>query len=146
MRQETEGRKQQIEHRIDELAIRESELRKQVGLRIRAKKEAVEAYTHLMTPRWEYLQVSGKEMDVQGALNNLGSEGWELIGISNFTEKKTSWGTVEGTIYTMYVFKRRIVDVPEDLLSKFTDIDDIKSQIAAVRSEVRHLQEELSML
>jgi hypothetical protein len=146
MRQETEGRKQQIEHRIDELAIRESELRKQVGLRIRAKKEAVEAYTHLMTPRWEYLQVSGKEMDVQGSLNNLGSEGWELIGISNFTEKKTSWGTVEGTIYTMYVFKRRIVDVPEDLLSKFTDIDDIKSQIAAVRSEVRHLQEELSML
>jgi len=124
--------------RIKELKSHLEKLKHHLKQRQNHYGQAWEAYKQSVAGKWEYLQVSDKDIKKWGDLNRLGVMGWELAGISTFVEDR---GFVGGpTIYTLYVFKRRIPGIPDALLSEFADIPETESEIKQIESEILGLQ------
>jgi septal ring factor EnvC (AmiA/AmiB activator) len=98
---------------------------------------AIEMYKQSVSDTWEYLQVSDKNVKQWKSLNNLGSMGWELVGIATFAE-----GGEFKTVYTEYVFKRRIPQVPESVFAQFADIAQIESQIRETQSQIAKVEQQ----
>ena len=71
------------------------------------------------------------------------------MGISNFTETDTNLasGAVTGTAYTLYVFKRRISQIPEHIAAEkairetySSIIDQIAEEAGKVRAQIKELK------
>ena len=152
-KEETRARNEERERREAELSQQLAETERNLNnlkRRFQARQEelgqAIEAYKQEMAGKWEYLQVSDKNIGTWGSLDRLGSMGWELVGIATYTEKVTNWNVVEGTIFTMYVFKRPAPTLPDSLLAKFADIPDIESQMHHAKVQLANVQQQQKQL
>ena len=135
--------RKQLEARIAELQAYSETLKRQHDARLRELNTRLEEYKRSISPKWEYLEVSTKNSQVWGSLDNLGSQGWELVGIATYTEKETYGATVHGVIYTMYVFKRPAHDVPDTMLSEYDDLPALRQEIQETDREIAELQREM---
>ena len=122
---------------------REAELRTHLRQRRDHLKErqvsfglAVESYRQAVSEKWQYLSVSDKNMKDREFLDEIGSMGWELVGVSTYPEERAPHNFV---YHTLYAFKRRVPETPRDLLVQFGDIEEIKSEIRQVNSELAEL-------
>jgi hypothetical protein len=140
---EKKEQRKQIEARIAELQAYSEKLKRQHDGRLRELNAKVEGYRQSISPKWECLEVSSKNIQIWGSLDNLGSQGWELVGIATYTEKETYGATVHGTIYTVYVFKRPAHDVPDALLAEYDDLPALRREVQESDREIAELQEEM---
>lgn len=123
------------------------QLRDQLQQIIKHRDEEIELYRQSTVEKWEYLQVSDKDTKVWGSLNQLGQKGWELVGISTFTEKSTNVlaGEVIGKIYTLYIFKRKIlpehIEAEKAIRKKYNDkTNQITNQMQAIKTHIEELE------
>lgn len=114
-REEQEAQ-QQRKHKIEQL---KSELRTKRS----ALKRDVESHQRANAEKWEYLQVSDKNVKKSGSLSNLGQAGWELVSASAYSE-----GPGMGA-YTLYIFKRRLYDLPDKLINNMLELGELEAQI-----------------
>jgi len=91
---------------------------------------ALELHQQSMAEKWEYLEVSTKNIKQWNNLNKLGGMGWELVGVATFAE-----GGGYKEIHTLYVLKRRIYDWTQDLRTQASEIAEIESQIEAMEKQ-----------
>src|SRR6266540_697129 len=101
-KEKRDTRKQQ-ETQIKQLRDHIEQLQHHITNRQNAFRNAAASYKDSVSDKWEYLQVSSKNVSQWGSLDNLGRHGWELVGISTFEE-----GGQFRTVHTIYIFKRRI--------------------------------------
>jgi len=129
-KEEKEARKQ---HKARTLELKNHLLKLKHHLKQRqgAYAQAIEAYKQSVAEKWEYLEVSSKNVKEWGSLDRLGWMGWELVGASTYAE-----GEGYMTVYTLYVFKRKLAKIPDGLLAEFADIPERKSEIKQVESEI----------
>jgi hypothetical protein len=140
---EKKEQRKQIEARIAELQAYREKLRGQHNAKLDELKARIERYKQSVSSKWEYLEVNTKDIELWGSLSDLGSQGWELVGIAAYTEKQTVGATVYGTIYTMYVSKRPAHDVPEALLAEYDDLSTLQREIQETDRKVAELQREM---
>jgi hypothetical protein len=119
---------------IKQLENQLKQLNSQLKQRLDAFERAQEAYTQSVSPEWEYTQVSDKEENCWPAVRRLGRAGWEMVGISNFAE-----GGQFKTVYTLYVFKRRVPDLPIEMLDEFGDISSLQDELEKVKAKLNWL-------
>ncbi|GIK39571.1 MAG: hypothetical protein BroJett011_34040 [Chloroflexota bacterium] len=93
-------------------------------------RQAIEAYQQSMAEKWEYLLVTDKDISQWNNLTNLGSVGWELVGISTYAE-----GYQSKTVYTLFAFKRRAYDIPPEISDQFKDIREIETKLHNLGNE-----------
>jgi len=89
----------------------------------------VEAYKQSVAEKWEDLETTSQRLaGINMSLNDLGEQGWELVGVTSYSEGM-------GTLYwhQIYVFKRRIPEFPAKLLAQEAEILDIELEIAAMK-------------
>jgi hypothetical protein len=92
---------------------------------VRLWKKDVEKYRNSVDSHWEYLQVSSDDIENYGGLNNLGSQGWELVAATSYQEGGgVVIGGVGGEKYIikiMYIFKRPVQKLPDELLVRYQE-------------------------
>jgi len=133
-KEQKEARKRR-EARIQELQNRASKLKRHLKQRQNALGQTIESYRQSVAEKWEYLEVSNKNIKQWGSLDMLGRMGWELVGISTYAE-----GMGDMTVYTLYVFKRKVPQTPDGLLAEFADIPETESEIQQIESGIAELQ------
>jgi hypothetical protein len=100
-----------------------------------ALKADFESYKLSIAEKWEYLQVTDKDPKEWSNLDTFGKMGWELVGISTFAE-----GFEVKTIFTLYVFKRRVPALPESLAAKYSDIAAVDKEIQEIQAEIARMK------
>ena len=139
-REQKETRRQ-LQARIKELESHVQHLKARLKERQDEYNKALEAYKQSVSEKWEYLEVTDKTIKTWDVVNALGLMGWELVGISTFAE---GYGAM--TVYTKYVFKRRLPPLSVDLLSRFSDIQDLEIEILGADVEIAGAQAEIRKL
>ena len=93
---------------------------------LRKIKADMDKYQITVSKKWEYLQVSSDEIQSIGGLQTLGAKGWELVATTSYSEGGgATFNGVGSSTYIvkfMYIFKRPIVEIPNELLTKFQDV------------------------
>lgn len=95
----------------------------------------MEAYTRSMSPKWEYTQISTKDDKASEKIRNLGRIGWEMVGVTSFTEGGTFGGAGSYSLYTLYVFKRQLPKFPQEFTDKYNAIMELRQQIERLNSQ-----------
>ena len=143
-REQKETRRQ-LQARIKELESHVQHLKARLKERQDEYNKALEAYKQSVSEKWEYLEVGHRQdyrtIKTWDVVNALGLMGWELVGISTFAE---GYGAM--TVYTKYVFKRRLPPLSDDLLSRFSDIQDLEIEILGADVEIAGAQAEIRKL
>ncbi len=134
-REDREARKQR-EEQLQQLQEQQGSLQAKLERRQMALNQTIEAYKQQVAEKWEYLQVSDKDISTWGNLDRLGYLGWELVGIATFEE-----GGQFRTIFTTYVFRRPIPRLPEEILAPFADIKQVETQIEDLQRGIRNMKQ-----
>jgi hypothetical protein len=104
---------------------------------IRKAQHEIELYKASQTQKWEYWVLD----DVNNEqLNNVGSMGWELVGITSYETGSTNpvMHTANYVAHTRYVFKRQQIILPIDFLHRMGiyDTSKIDAEIAALSAKL----------
>ncbi len=88
--------------------------------------DQIEQHQIASTPKWEYLQLTSEDLESIGGLAVLGNIGWELVGMSTYSEGGTVLliGPQIYRIKALYVFKRPRPPLPEDLQRQLDQIGE----------------------
>jgi hypothetical protein len=104
----------------------DAQLFSQLRAEVKKVRDDIVKYKITVARKWEYFQISSDEIQGSSGLANLGSQGWELIAITSYSEGGGMvLNGVGGSSYAikfMYIFKRPIPEIPSDLLTKFQDV------------------------
>src|SRR6266508_3337981 len=107
--------------RVSNTTSAEAELFRQLQDEVRIIKAEIDKYQESVAPKWEYVQISSDEISALGGLENFGSKGWELVAITSYSEGGgmtiSGVGSTHYTVKFMYVFKRPIDKIPDDLIA-----------------------------
>lgn len=67
-----------------------------------------------------------KNQKQRGSLNRLGQAGWELVSAATYEESKLSGDLV---IRVLYVFKRKMYDLPDEMIGRSLELGELKTQV-----------------
>jgi len=106
----------------------DAQLFAQLRAEVKIARDDIDNYKNNVARKWEYFQISSDNIQGSSGLANLGSQGWELVAITSYSEGGgMALNGVGGSSYAikfMYIFKRPITEIPNELLNKFQDILD----------------------
>lgn len=122
---------------IDELNRKLSTLQASFRQRSQQKQLAIDGYVSSVSDKWEYTEIIAQIPDQ--LLNELGSVGWELVGISSFDHIEGN----ERSIYFKYTFKRKVPAIPEHILAPYHDVDRLKADIERISREIELVSKRL---
>ncbi|MHB8628480.1 MAG: hypothetical protein ACYDBJ_19950 [Aggregatilineales bacterium] len=130
-RQEIMQSRQKIDARIRQLEASLKKAKESI-------RQEAEQYKVSQSDKWEYIIVD----DIGGTrLGDLGVSGWELAGIEPYRDYKDLIGP-GASIVVRYIFKRKIVAVPSEVMGQITGKYKIKlleKQIADLEKMRQHL-------
>ena len=121
----------------------EAELFKRLQAEVRTIKAEIDRYNESVARKWEYLQISSDDISNLGGLENFGSKGWELVAITSYSEGGgmtiSGVGSTHYTVKFMYIFKRPIDNIPDELIAKFQAVlDRTPGQLRNALRSVEH--------
>lgn len=122
---------------IDALNRKLSTLQASFRQRNQQKQSAIDSYVSSVSDKWEYTEIIAQIPD--HLLNELGSVGWELVGISSFDHIAGD----ERSIYFKYIFKRKLPSIPEHILAPYHDVDRLKEDIERISQEIELVSKRL---
>lgn len=129
-KEESEEQKRQKEERqrkIDLLSINYEKLSAEY-------QHDMEEFKISVSPKWEYMQISTKDKNVLSRISELGRVGWEMVGVTTFTEGATFGGAGSYTVQTLYVFKRQLPKFPQEFSERYSALMKIRKQIDDLRN------------
>ena len=85
--------------------------------------------------KWEFVQVDTKDKNWSEKISELGLSGWEMVGITSFTEGMTFGKAGSYVVHFLYAFKRQLLDLSSELLEKRSNISELQKQISSLKSK-----------
>ena len=95
----------------------------------------VEEYISSKSNKWEFVQVDTKDKNWSEKISELGLSGWEMVGITSFTEGMTFGKAGSYVVHFLYAFKRQLLDLSSELLEKRSNISELQKQISSLKSK-----------
>ena len=134
-RKENKERRKELKININQKTIDIEALEKQHKTEFMMLNYRIEEFRASMVDKWEYLEVSNK---YKVNLDDLGDQGWELIGISTFAE-----GAQTKTIFTKYVLKRKKHEVPLEVYGTSLDeLQELRERIDLEKAAIAQMENE----
>ncbi len=108
----------------------------------KAREATIQQYKATHSTQWEYLQLNDEGAGWWSAqyksvdLDALGRQGWELVSVSTY--EKGGGMTNTYNTHALYTFKRKVVDVPEEVIQAINakyDTKTVTAQIEALEFE-----------
>jgi len=127
--------RRQREEKLQQLSQQVQRLQGELKPRREEYDRRVETLARSVSDKWEYIEVLN--LSVEG-MNKAGSAGWELVSVGTFDIIENNYRS----LFTRYVFKRKVPEIPEALTVQLADIFEVERQIQMLEAEIEQLKKQ----